>query len=177
MATDSMTPSIADRLKIQVNPEFDHEAEPEDQPVAYVNPVRLNNDLIRLSNQLVLFAEERARLIGRRTKLRHQRRSIETARESRERVLLRDTPLSPAEAKSLKTIEAAVARRAQLSGEEAQFAAWDAELGTIEAELDKIEAAMDVYSVYAHTTERMTDNIKSHLSYVKAERQEALRAR
>ena len=170
-------PSITDRLWVYTNPEYDQALEPEDQAAGSVNPVRLNNDLIRLSNELLLFAGEKAALLAERTTLRFQKRKLKAARDARERSLMRDTPLSPAESKSLKTIDAAVARRAQLAGEDAQFEAWEVEESQLEKRLLHIEGQFEIYDTYAHTAEKMLDAIKSHLSYTKWDREAGRHAR
>ena len=116
-------------------------------------------------------------MLAERTSLRFQKRKIKTARDGRERILLRDTPLSSPESKSLKTIDAALARRAQIAGEDAQFELWEVEESQIEKRLMHIDGQFEIYDTYAHTAEKVLDAIKSHLSYTKWDRESVRHAR
>ncbi len=164
-----MKPSLAQQLQVLVNPSFDHAVEPEDQETSYVSPVRLANELVRISNVMVDVSKGIAILTERRNTLKSQKRILEDARASLERDLLRDVALTPSEAKSLKTIEAAVASRALIAGVEDQFATWDEAISGLSGELDEVQAKLDVYRTYLEVGERVTDNLRSVLSFQKQE--------
>lgn len=161
--------TIAQQLQVIVNPQFDHGTEPEDQEVTYVSPVRLANELVRISNVMGQIAAGIAKLAEEMTGLKRERRLLSDARASLERELLRDIPLSPAEAKSLKTIEAAVSSRAMMSGKSETLDLFDEQIQQLSIRIDAIQAKRDVYDSYQDTAHRMTDNLRTVLSYQKQE--------
>lgn len=137
--------------------------------MSYVSPVRLANELVRLSNVMGEVAAGIAKLTEKQTTLKAERRVLSDAKASLERELLRETPLSNAESKSLKTIEAAVAARALVEGRSEELEEWEAELQKLSIEIDGVQAKIDVYHTYKDTAHRMTDNLRTVLSYQKLE--------
>lgn len=160
---------IATRLRVRVNPEYDHEVDPEENEVAYVNPVALNNDLVRLGNEMPVLAEARVNALRSISKLRLSKRKVERQLEDLEEELLRDDPLSSTEAKSLKTISAAVALRVKKVGN-TTHPELRKQIRVFEDQIDEQESIAKSAQLYWETAEKICENIKTHLSYVKDEK-------
>lgn len=168
-----MSKPLPDRMRIVTNPHFDLEIDPSENEFAYVNPVALNNDLIKLANEMITLAEAKVEAIKAIQKLKLERKKLERALDDLEQQLLRDDPLSPSEAKSLKTIAAAAARRAKESGHLATIDELRAKIRAVEDQIDKHDAIIRTSDIYWDTAERVSENIKTHLSFVKDEKKRA----
>lgn len=170
MTTEKKARRLGDELMIRTNPEYDHEVDPSENEFQFWNPVSATNDLIKLANAALEVGQAVSDSMKRRTAAAVKRRELELQLEDLERELLVKEPPSASEAKSLKLISAAVERRAT-------------EAGRLE-ELQKIRAQIDVYikaeSIEQHkidsgmmwlkVNERVSDNLKSALSFYKDER-------
>lgn len=165
--------TVAARMRIPVNPEFDLEADPHENEYQYVNPVQLNNQLIVLANEQVSLAQVRVAAEREIVALKLDKRKLERKLEDLEEALLRDNPLSPSEAKSLKTIGAAVARRVKEAGNEAVFAELRDQIRDLEDKTDEQLGLAARSRIYSDTAYNVSENIKTHLSFVKYEVNEA----
>lgn len=159
--------------QIPVNPYFNLDGDPHDNEFAYVNPVALNNQLIVLANEQLTLAQVRVSAERGITRLKLELRKVERDIEDLEETLLRDEPLSPSEAKSLKTIAAAVARRVKEAGKEAAFATLRQSARAYADEIERASALVARARIYSDTAMNVSDNIKTHLSYVKSEREKS----
>lgn len=166
-------PSLAPQMRILTNPQFDDSVDPQENEFAYVNPVRLNNDLIKLANHMLTLAEAKVEAVKAVKKARFQKRKLQREQDDLERQLLRDQPLAPSEAKSLKTIAAATMRRVQAEGFDQAWAAREAEIRACEDVIDHQDTIIETSTIYWDTADKMTESIKTHLSYVKDEARRA----
>lgn len=169
--SDEKKVTVADRLRVKVNPEYDHDEPPESQEFAYVNPVALNNDLIKIANEMLALADASVAAQKKVVKAKLEKRKLERELEGIEEDLLRDDALSPSEAKSLKTIQAAVARRAKENDKLAKIAQLRVSIAQLEDVIETQHATVSIAKLYWDTADRLGDNIKIHLSYVKRDRE------
>lgn len=162
--------SPADRMRVRTNPAYDSEVDPTEQEWAYVNPVQLNNDLITIGNEMLSLAEVSVNATRENQRLRLEMRKLEREQDDFEKHLLATDPLAPSEAKSLKTIAAAIERRVQQQGLSDQVQARLDKIRQYEDAIDRNETTIRLSKLYWDTAEKLSDNIKTHLAYVKAER-------
>jgi hypothetical protein len=160
---------LPERIKIPVNPTYDLEVDPSENEFAYVNPVSLTNQLIVLANEGITLAEIRTGAERKIAELKLERRKVERAIEDLEERLLRDEPLSPSEAKSLKTIGAAVARRVLQAGEQETFETLRGKLRALDDQIEQQQQLANRSRIYTDTVEQVSENIKTALSYIKRE--------
>lgn len=161
---------LSEELKIRVNPNYDHEAGPEGNEIQYWNPVSATNDLIKLANAALETAQRISDSMRAKTELSTEKREVENDLEKLERELLVKEPPTASEAKSLKLINAAVERRAQEQGRNEELNQLRDELRSIEADMEKEQSVIDKGFMWLKANERMSDNIKSALSFYKDER-------
>lgn len=157
------------RLKVKVNPTFDHDLDPDEQGFTYTNPVAINNEVIRLSNEMTTLAGAQGDALRAIAKLRLEKGKLERAQEDVEERLLRDHPLAPSEAKSNKTIAAAIARRVLEAGLEEEFVTRRATIREIEDRIADHQATVDIAALYWKTADKLCTNCQTHLSWLKKE--------
>jgi hypothetical protein len=159
-----------DNLKIRVNPAYDPLVDPTEQEWAYVNPVALNNDLISIANEMLVLAEAQATAIKENQEYRLAKKKLARLIDRYEVKLLAKDPLAPSEAKSLKTIAAAIARRTYEGGWEEWLTKQQDKLEELEDLIDENEATIKRARLYWETGDKISGNIQTHLSFVKDER-------
>jgi hypothetical protein len=169
----SQSPTFAESLSIRVNPEYDHDADPESQEFAYWNPVAATNDLIKLANAALEVTQAITDAMRKRTTLRAQLREVERDIEELENHVLCAEPLAPTEAKTLKTVSAALSRRYVSQGYEDAARELLRKRDSLEAEISKMTDRIDAGHAWNKTNERVSDNIKTALSFFKDERKRA----
>lgn len=160
----------ADRMRIRTNPHYQLDVDPTEQEWAYVNPVQLNNDLITIGNELLTLAELSALAIKDNRRLRLGKRKLEREQEDFETRLIAEDPLSPSEAKSLKTIAAAIQRRVQQQQLTQEVSDRITKIRTLEDEIERNDTIIKTAKLYYDAGDKVCDNITVHLSYVKDER-------
>ena len=163
-------PTPSDRMRVRTNPHYQMDVDPTEQEWAYVNPVQLNNDLITIANELLTLAEASAHAVRANQRLRLDKRKLERAQEDFETDLLAKDPLAPSEAKSLKTIAAAIERRVQQQQLSAIVSTRREQIRALEDEIDQNDATIRAAKLYYDAGEKVSDNITVHLSWVKDER-------
>jgi hypothetical protein len=161
---------FSNELRIRVNPAYDHEVEPEENPIQYWNPVSATNDLIKLANAALETAQRISDSMREKTSLTLQKRDLEASLDSFERELLVGEPPTASEAKSLKLINAAVARRANEKGQGDKLKSMQTQLSNVEREIERQQGIIDTGFMWLKANERMSDNLKSALSFYKDER-------
>lgn len=166
-------PTVGARLRIRVNPAFDLERDPSAQDAVYVDPDALNNDLITIANEMVRLAEIEVAAMQENKQLRLRKRKLERILTEFETRLMAEDPLSPTEAKSLKLTAAAVLRRVADGGYTAWVEQRRTRLAQLENRIAENAETIQMAKLYWETAERLSDNIKTHLAYVKEERRRA----
>jgi hypothetical protein len=172
MSTDKAS-SFANTLRIRVNPVYDHEADPESQEFAYWNPVSATNDLIKLANAALETTQVITDAMRKRTMLKIQLRAIEGELETLEHTVLVAEPLSPTEAKTLKTVAAALERRFESQGYQDAAHSLQHKRNAVLNEITKLDDRISAGHEWNKTNERVSDNIKTALSFFKDERKRA----
>jgi hypothetical protein len=163
---------FATELRIRTNPQFDHEIEPDENEFAFWNPVTATNDLVKLANVALevteILTDTRKERLGVEIDLRGVRRKL----ESIEHDLLVKDPLTPTEAKTLKTIGAALVRRLESASEErqAEVAALRAAEVELEDRLLRLKEIIDASYDWNKTNVQVSDNLKTALAFYKDER-------
>jgi uncharacterized coiled-coil DUF342 family protein len=164
---------LADELRIRVNPEFDHEVEPDQNEFAYWNPVSATNDLIKLANAALEITQAITDAMRDRTQLKVELRQVNRELEELDNLVLVNDPLTPTEAKTLKTVSAALERRFQVQGYEDAAKALRAKRDALLDRIEKLDDRIDAGHAWNKTNERVSDNLKTALSFFKDERKRA----
>lgn len=158
-------------MRLRTNPDYDLAIDASEQEWAYVNPVQLNNDIITIANEMLTLAEASVAAQTANKRLRLNKKKLEREADDFEAKLLAHDPLSPSEAKSLKTIAAAIERRVQQGQYHAEVEARRAKTRELEDKIDHNETIVKTADLYWRTADKVMDGIKTHLAYAKHERQ------
>jgi hypothetical protein len=161
---------LAEELKVRVNPHYDHDVDPEQNEFGFWNPVSVTNDLVKLANAVLEVTQEISVKTEERQRQKKDRRKAERRLESIESELLADDKLSPTEAKTLKTVAAAIHARARKSIHAPEYEALTIQLGDLEERIGTLDAELDVLHEWNKTAEKIGDNLKTALSFYKDER-------
>lgn len=174
LSTPPKRKTPADIMRIRTNPHFQLDEDPNEQEWAYVNPVQLSNDLIVIANEMLVLAEESSKAIKDNQKARLEKKKLERLLEDLETDYLAKDPLTPSEAKSLKTIAAAIERRiVQGAAHLTQYRVWKSSARDLEDRMDRNEAIIRAAKLYWETAEKVSSNITVKLSWEKDERRRA----
>ena len=166
-----MRADYAEKLKIKVNPHYDHDIPPEENEFTYWNPVSANNDLMKLANAAIDITQQSTQAMRERTTARAKLRETRWKREQIERKLLAGEPLKPAEAKTLKTVGAAVLARAWADPDKAAaLSGYEETEEKLEREVETLSGKIDEWQTWLKTVEQVSDNIKTALAFYKDER-------
>lgn len=157
-------------MRIRTNPAFVDDVDPTEQEWAYVNPVALNNDLITIANEMLTLAEASVGAINANKTFRLERKKLQRAQDDFETSLLAIDPLNPAEGKNLKTTAAAIERRIKQGQYSAEVDARVKRIRELEDAIDRNDDIIKTAKFYWDTADKVSDNIKTHLSFVKDER-------
>ncbi len=166
-------PEFGAKLKIPVNPEYDHDVDPEENPYVYWNPVSAVNDLIKLANAAIEVSQNISDWQGKKASLEVELRSVTREIEALERFLIRDSPLSTSESKTLKTVDAAVESRAVASGHYGTLEELRNKEASLKSRILVLKEKIDCGYNWNKTNERVSDNIKTALAFYKDERRRA----
>lgn len=161
-------------LKIPVHPHYKLGDAPEGQ-TQYVNPVTLNNYLIRAVNShgtIVDMISGVNRVLG---KLRAELADADASVEDLEKEMQMEHPAPTNDRKSNKLLEAYLMRIAHTSGYMDSYRSLKELVRTKKREIGLQEVEKDVLFQELQHIKLMSENIKTHLSYVKQETQAALR--
>lgn len=164
---------LADELKVRTNPEYDHDVDPEENPYVFWNPVTATNDLIRLANAGLEITQAISDARQERAQLEMQSRTTTREIERRENALLIADPLSASEAKTLKTVAAAIQGRAYASGASEVLEALYNQKNALEDRILELKDQIDIGHDWNKTNERVSDNLRTALSFFKDERKRA----
>ena len=138
-----MKKSLADDLKVRVNPEYDHDIDPDANDFAYWNPVSATNDLIKLANSALQITQAITDAMQDRMRLNIELRNIERDLETLERAVMVADPLTPTEAKSNKTISGALQRRFEDQGYADSVSELRSKRDKLEDRIDKLQELID----------------------------------
>lgn len=158
-----------DNLKLPVNPTYKWDGS-EDQP-EYVNPVTLNNRIIELANaslatsQLVVVQQTRRGLV------RTQLKEAQDALLDFEQDLLVQFPPPPTATKSNRLVEIYLRTLATHHNKLDEYKQLRQAVRAFEREELAISTKLDTLKTALASIQTVGDNIQTHLSYVKSERQ------
>jgi hypothetical protein len=162
--------NFADELRIRTNPHYDHAREPEENPVDYWNPVSATNDLIKVANATLEITSHVSKDMKDLMTVRTRRKQLERDIEAFERDLLVKEPPATGETKSTKLVAAAIERRATAAGTLPQYLAMLTELAQLAQDEVRLDSRIERGHLWLKTAERLSDNIKTALSFYKDER-------
>lgn len=168
-----MSQSLADQLLVRVNPEYDHDIDPEQNEFSYWNPVSATNDLIKLANAALQITQAITDAMQTRVRLKVELRNVERDLEALERAVMVADPLTPTEAKSNKTISGALQRRFEDQGYADAVGDLRTKRDALEDRIEKLQERIDSGHAWNKTNERVSDNIKTALAFFKDERRRA----
>ena len=161
---------FAEELKVRTNPHYDHNVDPSENEVDFWNPVSATNDLIKVANATLELTAQISRDMTLRLRVKTRRKQVEHDLEQFERALLVAEPPSAAETKTNKLVAAAVERRAKSAGTLGKYHEMLQELTELSSDDMAIESRIDRAQLWLKTAERLSDNIKTALSFYKDER-------
>lgn len=164
---------LVDELRVRVNPEYDHDVDPEENPYVYWNPVTATNDLVKLANAALEITQAITDAMQERTKLEVALRAVTRELERHEHNLLIDNPLTPTEAKTLKTVAAAIQSRAHMAGAFDHIEVLRSKQAELEDRIVVLKERIDAGHAWNKTNERVSDNLKTALAFYKDERKRA----
>lgn len=165
--------ALADQLRIPVNPQYNHDAPPEENEFALWNPVSATNSLIVLANAALDVAQAISDEMADRLQTWRTKKDVERRIDEMEQRLLVKDPLSPTEAKTLKLVSAAVWRRALAEGVSQELQALYDERQALEEALQEHDQRIEAGLMWNKTNEKVSDNVRSALSFFKDERKRA----
>ena len=159
---------MADSLRIPVNPAYDFARAPEDQ-AAYVNPVRLNDYVIRLANTALRLGVRIDALSRDLAAAKAALQTAEHALEDFQQDLLVRYPPNSLATKSNRLLDRFIRQQVEQEnlGDE-----WRARLTALRAarrQVDQLELELDGARALAQTIKVAGEQIQTHLSFVKAE--------
>lgn len=171
--TSPKTTTLADDLRIRVNPQYDHDIDPEENEFGYWNPVSAVNDLIKLANAALEITQAITDAMRERTQLELELRKVTRQIDELENQALVADPLTPTEAKTLKTVAAALQRRFVASGAQDVVEQLRTQRDTLADRIEKLKDRIEAGHVWNKTNERVSDNVRTALSFFKDERRRA----
>jgi hypothetical protein len=164
---------LADELRLRTNPHYDHDVDPEENEFQFWNPVSATNDLIKLANSALEIAQVVSDAMTEKVQVKVQRKILERKIESLESQLLVEEPASPSETKTTKLVTAAIQRRAAASGRGEELYTLKQQLADLESREVELEGTVDTGMMWAKANEKVSENIKTALSFYKDERKRA----
>lgn len=161
--------SLARELRVPTNPQYDHDAAPEENEFAFWNPVTATNKLVMLANSDLELTEAVADAMRQRNGHRLLLEEAERELEGLERELLATQPLGNAESKNNKTTAAAVYARAVDTGRKAAYDALQTRVATHRTAVTKLTGQIDRWMAWIQASERVGRHLQTALSFWKAE--------
>lgn len=161
---------LADDLRVPVNPLYDHDVDPEENPYQFWNPVSATNTLIVLANAALEVSQAVSDEMAARTQTWRRKKEVEKEIDRLEQQLIVNDPLTPTEAKTNKLVAAAVWRRAIDQGMQETLQDLYAERDRLEELHHEHDERIDAGLMWNKTNERVSDNVKTALSFYKDER-------
>jgi len=160
---------LLEDLKLPTNPEYQWD-QPEGQ-VEYANPVTLNNRVVELANASLKASQALVVYQKRRGEIRVQQQAATHALEDFEHDLLVQFPPPPNATKSNRLLQTYLRTVATHHGKAEAYAAL--RKAVREAEANELEATtrIEVLRTALQAIQTVADNVQTHLSYVKAEKQ------
>jgi hypothetical protein len=171
----------AAEFRVKTNPDYDHDAvefdhdNTDQNEFRFWNPVSAVNDLIKLANGALELAAAMSEAVQARAAAKLAKAQAEADLAAFEHRLIAADELTPTEAKSNKTIEAALALRAQNGGAATQLVYRTLkDAVTKEQEvIDRMTARADALDMWFKANERASNNLTNALSFYKDERKRA----
>jgi hypothetical protein len=164
---------LADDLRIPTNPLYDHDVEPEENPYQFWNPVSATNTLVVLANAALEIAQAVNDEMSARTVTWRRKKEVEKEIERVEQSLIVKDPLTPTEAKTIKLVASAIWRRALDQGIAEQLQALYDERDVLEWRHNEHDERIEAGLMWNKTNEKVSDNVRSALSFYKDEKKRA----
>lgn len=160
--------SLRSLLLVPTNTEYSFNEDPEDQ-LSYVNPVTLNNLLIKYANAAVEITSKIVVLKKAKVELDIQIRELKHSIEDMESDILQENEGSANDHKNLKAQAAFVRKKAKETGRYDTLAELESTLEKHEVERMKKQVAIENASSTLELIEQLSQNVQTHLSFVKNE--------
>lgn len=160
--------SLTSLLLVPTNSRYSFTTDPAEQ-TAYVNPLTLNNLLIKYANAAVTITDKLIGFKKAKVELDIEVRETRQALEDMESDILQESEGSANDHKNLKAQAAFVRKRAKETGRYEDLKGLEKKLA--ELETGRLRKQVDVESA-AHTLDiidQLSQNVQTHLSYVKNE--------
>lgn len=159
--------SVLEAILIPVNQEFDWSKAPETQ-FEYVNPVVLNNFEIKLAN---IYSTITQRSITAKKRLADAKDAVTTAEQELEDMELDilDRVPAPSSSKTLKLIDAHIRRAARELAVSDVHETLRAKIRKATTEVAKCALEVEGWKAQLDAVTQASQNIQTHLSYVKNE--------
>lgn len=157
------------KLKLPVNPAYKWDG-PDDQP-EYANPVTLNNRIIELANASLTTAQAIVIYQKRRGELRNDLKAAQDALDDFEQELLVQFPPPPTATKSNRLVQTYLLTTATHHNKRDAYLALRDTVRRLEAQLETVGVKLDTMRTAQAAIQTVADNVQTHLSFVKSERQ------
>lgn len=155
------------RLKVPTHPEFDLDRD--SGTLTYVPPVKLNNLLVVYVNAMLEVGEDMVQLIRNVEGLKVQRKRAEQDHARVVRELFTAAPIPANATKNLPLTEAYARTLAQEAGRLGELDQLRADMEGYELDIQHDQAEIEAAKRMLELLQMASDNIKTHLSYVKSE--------
>jgi hypothetical protein len=161
--------SWAASITIPTNPDYDPEHDPSLQ-AELANPVRVNNSQILFTNALLAVTQEHIELLDDVIKIKLELKDARRQREKLVRQVLREHPPSSGnDTKTLKLIEAYVARIAFGKPIEQLLDSLEVTIEELEDDLERKQDEIKQCELKVFAIRQASQNSMTFLSYVKAD--------
>ena len=158
---------MENRLTIPVNPKYDFDLDPAEQEGTYVNPVTLNNSLIRYANTAATLVQQLTVAKKERLETNLRIRAAKQQLDDLEYDLLMETP--KAAKQTLKIQETEIRRKAKELGSYDYMKELENDLHKLtdsklilDVKIENLVSALDL-------VEQLSQNVQTHLSFIKTE--------
>lgn len=159
-----------EQLEVPVNPAYDFEGEPADQP-DYANPVVLSNKLVLYANATLQVTKSIVALARKRERLRLERRELERALVDLRRAVLNKYPATTAAAKNLTLTDAHVFQALEREGQVAIWKSTEEKMAKLEDQIESLKQEEENEKYTVHTIRLASENVVAKLSFTKHEAQ------
>lgn len=157
-----------DGLQVPINPNYDFEGDPSEQP-DYANPVVLANKLVQYANGVLEAGKHVVILARKRERVRLDLKTAERELVAMRRDTLSRNPAPPSAAKNLALTDAYVYKCIEADGNADKWKALEAKIAKLQDEMEGLEKEEENLKYMQHTIRIASENITNKLSFTKHE--------
>lgn len=167
-----MSKTLAQRLDIPVNPEYQWGHNPELQ-AEYVNPVELSNRTILYANAYIAITSKLVESLKELGIAKTEKTNAETALQDFEQDLLCNNPPTAGDNKNIATLNSYILRTVSEYDSTTEYKQLKANVSLAESALIDAQTKIEVHRANLNSVEHACQQIQTHLSFIKAEHRQA----